>query len=224
MFKRFLKYLTSSWSSTVCLVVFIIGALVLCGIGVRSCAPESLPSAEESENLDAAGLEASANPATNNSINITQLPDSSFIYDISIEELANADSYLDGQTVQVVGEVVGDRIFAAEPDYCWITLQSIENSDLELSVYMPLKAAETIDTYGAYGKRGTQLQVRGTFNLACRDHFGASELHAENVSVVTKGEVEHVPLEPRRLVPGIVLIMAGCALMLLYNVLRERQR
>ena len=53
-----------------------------------------------------------------NAVNQTQVPDSSFLYDTSIDELAEADSYFDGQTVQVVGEVVGDRITGdAADDY-----------------------------------------------------------------------------------------------------------
>ena len=47
-----------------------------------------------------------------NAVNVTQLPDSSFIYDTSITDLSTADTYYDKQTVQVTGEVVGDRITA----------------------------------------------------------------------------------------------------------------
>lgn len=224
MFKRLWKNMIASRSSWVCLVILGLGLVCLCAIGIRGCAPETLPSMEESAGLDAAGLEASADTSTNNTINTAQLPDSSFIYDISIEELTNADSYMDGQTVQVVGEVVGDRIIDTDPEYCWITLQSIQKTDSEVSIFMPVTASDAIDTYGAYGKRGTQLQVRGDFNLACRDHHGTSEIHAINVAVVEKGEVDQVPFEPRRLLPGIGLVMLGCVLMLLYNVLSERQR
>lgn len=223
--KRIWKYLTASTPSIVCLIALIVGVLAICAIEIRSCTPELLPSLEESENVDAAGLETTSDQTSENSINTTQLPDNSFLYDTKIEELASADSYMDGQTVQVTGEVVGDRIISDDPNYCWITLQSTDGkSDAELSVYMPLNTSELIDTYGAYGKRGTQLQVRGTFNLACPQHNGTSELHSENVSIVEKGKVEEIPFEPRRMVPGIALIMVGCALILLYNTLRERQK
>ena len=48
-----------------------------------------------------------------NRVNPQQMPDSSFLYDTSIAELANADPYMNNQTVQVVGEAIGD-ILAAE--------------------------------------------------------------------------------------------------------------
>lgn len=227
MLKRLWKNLVASKSSWLLMAILLLGLLALCAIEVHGCASGGSSSAGSVVTVDAAGFEESDEPSelgSGNQTNMAQLPDSSFIYDISIEELTNADSYLDGQTVQVVGEVVGDRILANDGTHCWITLQSIGGTYSEVAVYMLKSMSEKIDTYGIYGKRGTKLQVRGTFNLACSAHQGASDLHADTVSVVMKGEVEELDFEPRRLVPGITLIMLGCGLMLLHNVLRERQR
>ena len=59
-----------------------------------------------------------------NAVNTQQLPDSSFIYDTSIGDLARADSYFDNQTVQVVGEAVGDAIRSGlDGRHRWITLR-----------------------------------------------------------------------------------------------------
>lgn len=176
--------------------------------------------------VDAAGLDEEAESVVlDNQVNVSQLPDSSFIYDITIKELADADSYMDGQTVQVSGEVVGDRIFAElDPTDCWVTLQSTDKSDSEIAVFMPLTASDSIDTYGAYGKRGTILQVRGTFNLACADHQGASDLHADSVAVISKGSVEDLEFNFMRLVPGLVLLMLGSLMLIVYDIMRERQR
>ena len=113
-----------------------------------------------------------------NAVNVTQLPDSSFIYDTSITDLSTADTYYDKQTVQVTGEVVGDRITAGDGRHCWLQLASPSDSST-VSVYLTNESADKVDTYGAYGRKGTTLQVRGTFNLACPDHDGASDLHAQ---------------------------------------------
>lgn len=178
--------------------------------------------------VDAAGIEQDEETPdiqlTNNRVNPSQVPDSSFIYDVSVKELANADSYLDGQTVQITGEVVGDRITAeGESDYCWIVLQSLEGDD-EVSVFMPKSMSTMIDTYGVYGKRGTTLQVRGTFYLASDVHQGASELQAEHVTVVNKGETDVLPFHPYRMLLGTLLLAIGCILVIIYNYLRERRR
>lgn len=171
------------------------------------------------------GLDEGDTTNIGNRINTSQLPDSSFIYEVSIEELANADSYLDEQTVQVIGEVVGDRITSeTNPKYCWITLQSKDEDDSEISVYMSKSASKAIDVYGAYDKDGTTLQVRGTFYLASEDHQGASEIRAESVSVVSPGQIVEDSGNPKSMQSGLALILVGSLLMLLFNILRERQR
>ena len=160
-----------------------------------------------------------------NRINTQQLPDSSFIYDASISDLEKADSYMDGQTVQVVGEVVGDRINAElDSDHCWLTLEATDGSHSEVTVYATMAASRLVDTYGAYGKRGTVLQVRGTFNLACPDHEGLTDLHVDHVSVVSKGVQEPDEFDALKFVPGVALIVVGAALVLVFFRMRESRR
>lgn len=226
MFKRLIREVFASKSSVMFLVIIVVCLLLIDVAGISSCSMTQINAKTETNELDASGLSADETQNLNNSLNFSQLPDSSFIYDVSIEEVATADSYMENQTVQVVGEVVGDRIYSsdANDDSCWITLQSTEQTDSVISVYMTRDAAEAIDTFGAYGKRGTLLQVRGIFNLACRDHHGTSEIHADNVAVVQKGKVEVIPFDIQRLLPGIILLLIGSVLMLLYNILGERQR
>ena len=160
-----------------------------------------------------------------NEVNPHQLPDSSFIYDASIAELAGADAYLDGQIVQVAGEAVGDNIHAdADGSYSWITLMANDDSDTVITVYMAAHFANMVDTFGRYGATGTTLQVRGTFNLACSEHEGLSDVHAEDVSVVRKGSVQHESFDLRRFIPGAVFAGLGLVLMLVFYFLRERLR
>ncbi len=207
------------WLALFCASVIGLGAI---GVGEAVSG-----GSDDGARLDAAGLdERAAGAAPDNKLNVSQLPDSSFIYDITIKELASADSYMDGQTVQVTGEVVGDRILPElDSSDCWVMLQSSgEGDDSEVAVYMPLTASESIDTYGAYGKRGTTLQVRGTFNLACKDHQGASDLHSESVAVVARGSVEEMEFNYMRLVPGLVLLLIGSLLLIAFDIMRERQR
>ncbi|MDO4290860.1 MAG: hydrolase [Eggerthellaceae bacterium] len=164
-------------------------------------------------------------PSADNQLNVQQLPDSSFIYDASISDLDEADSYLDGQTVQITGEVVGDRINAElDSSHCWITLEAIDGSHSEMGVFVSKTSTSLIDTYGAYGKRGTVLQVRGTFNLACSEHEGVTDLHVDHVSVVSKGSETPDAFNPMDFVPGIVLTLAGGVLIVVFFRLRESRR
>ena len=150
-----------------------------------------------------------------NAVNVTQLPDSSFIYDTSITDLSTADTYYDKQTVQVTGEVVGDRITAGDGRHCWLQLASPSDSST-VSVYLTNESADKVDTYGAYGRKGTTLQVRGTFNLACPDHDGASDLHAQVVTVTEKGKATPDEFDINAFTPGMVTVMIGLAMMVVF--------
>lgn len=158
-----------------------------------------------------------------NAVNVAQLPDSSFIYDTSITDLSTADTYYDKQTVQVTGEVVGDRITAGDGRHCWLQLASPSDSST-VSVYLTNESADKVDTYGAYGRKGTTLQVRGTFNLACPDHDGVSDLHAQVVTVTEKGKATPDEFDINAFIPGMVAVMIGLAMMVVFYLLRERQR
>ncbi len=160
-----------------------------------------------------------------NLMNPQQKPDSSFIYDTSISTLQEADPYLNDQTVQVTGEVVGDRIKAEfDPGFCWIVLQGDDKLHTEVPVFLDVALTEAVDTYGAYGRKGTTLQVRGTFHLACPDHEGLTDLHADTVSVVSKGYVGEQELNPAAFLPGVVLVAVGLVLLLVFRHMREGQR
>ena len=158
-----------------------------------------------------------------NAVNVTQLPDSSFIYDTSITDLSTADTYYDKQTVQVTGEVVGDRINdEMQPGNCWVTLQDDDPANPSVvSVFMTMEQAKNIDTYGSYGVTGTTLQVRGTFHLDCREHQGMSDIHVEEVSALAAGSENKPGMDPKLFGLGIVSVLAGLALLALYQSKRE---
>ncbi len=159
-----------------------------------------------------------------NAVDTAQLPDSSFIYDTSIADLSTADTYYDRQTVQVTGEVIGDKIEAGADDrHCWITISSTGGASTA-SVYMTEEAAAKIDAFGKYNVKGTTLQVRGTFHLACAEHDGATDIHAQVVTVTERGKASPDALDAWTFIPGAVAVVVGLALMVVFYVLRERQR
>ena len=163
-----------------------------------------------------------------NVVNEQQLPDSSFIYDTSIFALSGADAYYDNQTVQVVGEAIGDAVNVDwDGSHKWVTLferDANTGNTATISVYMTSETAGRIDTFGAYGKTGTTLQVRGTFHLVCPEHEGISDLHASNVTVVQKGSEHPDEFNAQAFVPGAVCLAAGLLILFVFYRLRERRR
>ena len=189
-------------------------------------------SGEPDSSSEESGSSNSSNTATsvvlneNNLVDPTQRADNSFIYDTTIESLFEQASLYDGRTVQIVGEVVGDRINANDgTDRCWIMLTSLdEDNASSISVLLSAEQANQIDHYGRYGVTGTTLQVRGTYHQACPDHDGIPDVHATASSVIAKG-VEHPDnLVPADFLPGLVAIVIGLALMGVFYFARERMR
>ena len=182
-----------------------------------------------------------------NVVDTQQLPDSSFIYDVSIQDLSTADVYYNKQTVQVEGEVVGDKISAQKlngnsvgaaltgadgsgegaegESYCWITLVSKHpETNASVMVYMKEKDAQKIIHFGSYSEKGTTLRVQGTYNLACPDHEGLSDVHADKVVVIDAGSDTSAPFELEDFLPGTLAVMAGLVLLVVFYVLKERRR
>ncbi len=161
-----------------------------------------------------------------NAVNTQQLPDSSFLYDTSIVDLSTADSYYDLQTVQVVGEVVGDNLRAdVNGEYRWICLQALNSdSNATLMAYMTEEQAAKIESYGKYGTTGTHLQVHGVFHLVCSEHEGETDLHAESVSVVDQGSRHADSFDILSFLPGAIIVVVGLCLLRLFYHVRERRR
>lgn len=161
----------------------------------------------------------------NNLINTQQMPDNSFLYDTSIYDLVNGDASMEGSTVQVTGEVVGDAVNDTATEYAWITLSSQDASrEGTISVRIEESDLELIDTYGGYDTVGTTLQVVGEFHIACTDHEGSQDIHATTVKALKSGSTTSDVFNINDFIPGIVLCVIGVALMGVYYYLRERQR
>lgn len=172
------------------------------------------------------GTSSSAFADEENLVNPQQLPDSSFIYDTTIIDLSTADAYYNNQTVQVVGEVIGDNIIAdSAGEYRWITLLSQDaEANATITLYISSENAEKIDTFGKYGSTGTMLRVRGTYHLTCPEHEGLSDIHVDYASVVTRGQQNPDEFVLDDFIPGIVTILLGVISLFIFYRIREGRR
>ena len=152
--------------------------------------------------------------------------DNSFIYDTTIEALFDQASLYDDRTVQIVGEVVGDRIEVNDgTNNCWVMLTSLDEDDpASISVLLSADQANQIDHYGRYGVTGTTLQVRGTYHQACDEHEGLPDLHATNSSVLAKGSEHPDVFDLASFMPGVMAIAFGLILIGVFYIARERMR
>ncbi|MBQ9021325.1 MAG: hydrolase [Eggerthellaceae bacterium] len=207
-------------------MLFLLGLAMLafaCAFACPAWASEPTATGEVSSQSEAA---VQNETAADNVVNQRQVADNSFLYDTSIYELTQADTTYQGKTVQVVGEVVGESIRSQEDNSkVWITLEEIESShESSISVLIGKDNLALIDTYGGYNKTGTTLQVRGTFYLACPSHEGIFDIHADSVTLVARGSVSKDEFRINDFIPGLVLVLIGSGLAMIYLFLRERER
>lgn len=162
-----------------------------------------------------------------NLVDPSQGSDSSFLFDTSIRDLTTATSAVnDGQTVKIEGEVVGDiRNADFDDNHFWITLEEKDDEVTStISVYCTEATTNLIDTLGAYGRRGTTLQVSGTFHVACSEHDGMPDVHAQTSSIKAQGNIAESQFNMRSLSPAILSIASGGLLLALYNYLSWRKK
>ena len=160
-----------------------------------------------------------------NLVDPTQRADNSFIYDTTIDSLFNQASLYEGSTVQIVGEVIGDRISSDREGTCWITLTSTNEEDKpSISCLLTTDQANQIDRYGRYGVTGTTLQVRGTYHQTCAEHDGLPDIHATNSAVLQRGSDHPDTFNFEQFLPGIFALITGIILMGAFHFARERLR
>ena len=208
------KNMAAMLLKSACLVLVLGVSLTLVGCDLR---------AKE----DAGGIASPAEETYDNKVNPSQDADSSFLYDTSIADLTGSSAaILDEQTVQVQGEVVGDaRTVDFDDEHFWITLQAEEKNKFStITIFCTKNTTDLIDTFGSYGRRGTTLQIRGTFNLTCEQHDGLCDIHAESSTVRALGNTVSPPLQLESLAFGFTMLIFGGIMIGLYVYIAKAKR
>jgi hypothetical protein len=188
-------------------------------------AAESEPTSASSNTGQSTDDATALDSVGSNVVDPTQRADNSFIYDTTIESLYDQAALYDIRTVQVVGEVVGDKIASGEKGLCWITLTSVDSDEpASISILISEEQAAQIDHFGRYGVTGTTFQVRGEYHQACSEHEGLPDIHATDSSVTSRG-VEHPDaFSMGKFLWGLAAVALGLLLMGIYYFARERSR
>lgn len=161
-----------------------------------------------------------------NKVDTGQLPDGSFIYEAKIADLSADNTYYDNQTVQITGEVVGDRIAKEDhPDYCWITVSALPDENAgSIQVLVTKSQADLIDSYGRYGVTGSTVRIMGTFHTNCVSDEGMEDLHATSLTVIKPGQRTPDTFDPLKILGGVALVVLGLFLYMTYHRYRVRAR
>lgn len=126
---------------------------------------------------------------------------------------------LDSETVALTGEAIGEDL-RADADHRWLNLRSGGNV---VGVFVTNAQAETVTTYGSYSTSGDIVTVTGVLHVACDEHAGEFDIHAQTVEIAEEGQpIEHA-IEWWKGAVGLVAAVIGLLEWRLFGRLRERE-
>jgi hypothetical protein len=132
------------------------------------------------------------------------------------KELIENWSGFDGGQVTVQGEVIGVMI---RENGAWV---SIYDNGTAISVWCTAQDARNISFSGDYTHAGDIITVTGTFHVACVEHGGDLDIHADNLTILsTGGVVTRIPNIPLAAVSLALMAVAILLVVLLRRVRKE---
>ena len=128
---------------------------------------------------------------------------------VSVNNLIeNARDY-NSKTVEIKGEAIGDVMIRG--NFGWINI--LDNTGA-IGVWAKKEDLEKIEFKGGYKNIGDTIKVIGTFNRACDEHGGDTDIHAEELLIAKRGHrVEH-PIDQRKVIWLAVLLFVVLGLIL----------
>lgn len=116
-------------------------------------------------------------------------------------ELVERAKIHDGNEVFFEGEAIGEPL--ARADHAWV---NILGEGYAIGVWMSAQDSAAIDSFGSYASGGDRVAIRGIFHRACPEHGGDMDIHADSVSVVSRGKSRAHPIPAARLVTSLILL------------------
>lgn len=122
--------------------------------------------------------------------------------------LINNAAKFDGKEVEFQGEAIGEIM--KRGNFAWVNVYDGQNA---IGIFMPYNEVKKIKVLGKYLVKGDMLNIKGTFNRACKVHGGDLDIHAKKVEIVKKGYKIDQPTNNLKAILGIGLFMVGSILM-----------
>ena len=144
---------------------------------------------------------------------------------VSVVKLVDNMQRYDGKEVTIRGEAIGDIMVRGA--HAWITVnddpfslnRSIEEggeligmSNAGIGVWLQAEGTRDINVLGGYKNKGAMVRVTGTFNRACTEHGGDTDIHATRLVVLKEGHPFEHPFAWGKFLALVVLVLAAAAL------------
>ncbi len=161
----------------------------------------------------------------------TSAPDASPNTPSSVELVERPQRY-DDVTITFEGEAIGEAMVRGE--HAWIHVNDdayhLRNTEegaplggynSGMAIWVTVRDAERIRTFGDYGHEGDIVRVEGVFHAVCGEHGGDMDIHANSLEVVRRGHRVVDTVKPAKVVWAAVLsVIAGALYVISRNQLR----
>jgi len=134
------------------------------------------------------------------------------------ELLENSARFNDNQ-VTFSGEVIG---VLPRVDFAWV---NISDNGYVIGVLCRASDAKKVSVIGDYKHVGDTVQVIGIFHMACPEHGGDLDIHADNFTVLVAGEEVDRPVSiPLVALSAVLIAVAIFVTFYLWRVRKEREK
>jgi len=121
----------------------------------------------------------------------------------------------DGKTVTFRGEVVGVMM---RGNFAWV---NVLDNGIVIGVWCRAEDAGKVSVIGDYRHDGDNVEVIGTFHMACPEHGGDLDIHADNFTVVAAGRERDRP--PSLLLVALSVAFVVAAIFVTFSLRRIRK-
>jgi hypothetical protein len=138
---------------------------------------------------------------------------------MSPAEVVAIDRALDGSVVIVEGEAIGEHL-RARGGGRWV---NILGDEVGLGIWVTDAMAEGIEYFGDHRHDGDIVRVVGVVNIACDEHAGEFDVHAESFTTIASGGPREMEIQPVKGLVGAAGMVVAFFLWQLYRRRRERR-
>jgi hypothetical protein len=136
---------------------------------------------------------------------------------LSPDALVTIDRSRDGERVTVQGEAIGESL-RADSGHRWV---NVLGDSTAVGIFTTNADAAGIGNFGSYRHTGDIVRVTGILNVACDQHGGEFDEHAEVMEVVAVGTPTEHPIGWWKL---FVVLVAAVVLVVEVAAYRRRGR
>lgn len=125
---------------------------------------------------------------------------------LHVADLIENTLELDGQTVEIGGEAIGDILMRGQSGWA-----NILDQGAAIGVWATSDQLQKTKWLGSYKQRGDTVRVVGVFHRACSEHGGEPDIHATELTITAAGGSTYRPVERAKVLTAVVLVPATLA-------------